>query len=84
MQLLGSLLSLVALVCSIIILIHAFKASIGQGLLCLCIPFYILYYAFARFQHEKKNQILIVWLVSGVLGCILYGSTAMSGLGELG
>lgn len=84
MQLLGSLLSLVALVCSIIILIHAFKASIGQGLLCLCIPFYILYYAFARFQHEKKNLILIVWLVCGVLGSLLYGSAAMSEFGDLG
>jgi len=84
MQLLGSLLSLVALVCSIIILIHAFKASVGQGLLCLCIPFYILYYAFARFEHEKKNLILIVWLACGVLGGILYGSAAASAVAALG
>ena len=66
------LLNLVALVCSIIILIHAFKASLGQGFLCLCIPFYILYYAFARFEHPKKNVIIAAWLISAVLGVGLY------------
>jgi hypothetical protein len=69
---LAYLLNLVALVCAIIILIHAFKASIGQGLLSLCIPFYILYYAFARFEHPKKNMIIGVWLTSAVLGGVLF------------
>lgn len=76
MQILVIILYLAALACSILILIHAFKASVGQGFLSLCIPFYILYYAFARFEHEKKNLIIAVWLGAGILSGIL---GAMSG-----
>jgi hypothetical protein len=82
MQMLAYLLYLVGLVCSIIILIHAFKASVGQGLLCLCVPFYVLYYAFARFEHPKKNLILGAWLGSFILGGVLYSMSigaALSG-----
>lgn len=75
MQFILILLYLAAFACSIIILIHAFKASVGQGFLCLCIPFYILYYAFARFEHEKKNLILAVWLGAGFLSIVLGYST---------
>ena len=64
---LGSLCGLVSFICAIIILVHAFtKGGVLQGFLCLCIPFYILYYAFARFEHPKKNQILI-----GLLGGVI-------------
>ncbi len=67
MAIIGLLFNLVAFVCSIIILIHAFKNhGVVQGLLCLCVPFYILYYAFTKFEHEKKN--LIVW---GLIGSIV-------------
>ena len=82
-EILAGLLNLVGLVCSIIILIHAFKASVGQGFLCLCIPFYVLYYAFARFEHPKKNLIIGVWLGSFILGGALYSMSigaALSGL----
>ncbi len=71
MQILAIILYLACFACSIIILIHAFKASVGQGFLCLCVPFYILYYAFARFEHEKKNLILGVWLGSGIVAAVL-------------
>ncbi len=73
MQILVIILYVAALACSILILIHAFKASVGQGFLCLCIPFYVLYYAFARFEHEKKNLIIAVWLGAGILAGILAG-----------
>jgi translocator protein len=82
-QVLAYLIYLVGLVCSIIILIHAFKASVGQGLLCLCIPFYVLYYAFARFEHPKKNLILAVWLGSFIIGGGLYAMTIGSALSGL-
>lgn len=50
---------LVGIVCAIIILIHAFKnGGALQGILCLCVPFYIIYYMFAKFEHEKKNLII--------------------------
>ena len=68
---LSALCGLVSLVCAVIILIHAFsKGGILQGFLSLCIPFYIFYYAFAKFEHEKKNLILGLWLGAIVLQCV--------------
>lgn len=65
---LAGLCGLVSLVCAIIILVHAFsKGGVLQGILCLCIPFYILYYAFAKFEHPKKNMILGIWLGAIIL-----------------
>jgi hypothetical protein len=66
------LFGLVSLVCGIIILIHAFtKGGVVQGILCLCVPFYVLYYGFAKFEHEKKNLILAGWLGAIVIQVIL-------------
>jgi len=83
MMVLGALLYLVTFVCSIVILIAAFKESVGQGFLCLCIPLYILYFAFAKFEHDKKTLILGVWLGSGVVGAALYGIGIGSALSDL-
>jgi len=80
---LGGLCILVCVICEIIVLIHAFKASVGQGFLCLCIWPYLLYYAFARFTHPKKNLILAGLLGGAVLGGIFYvlgGAAMMSSL----
>lgn len=72
MFLLASVCGLASFVCAIIILIHAFsKGGMLQGFLCLCIPFYILYYGFAKFEHEKKNLILGVWIGAIVLQVVL-------------
>lgn len=74
----GLLCSLVSLVCAIIVLIHAFqKGGVVQGLLCLCIPLYILYYAFAKFEHEKKKLILTVWLAAIGAYIVIMGLTFM-------
>jgi hypothetical protein len=65
---LAGLCGLVAFVCTIIILVHAFsKGGVAQGLLSLFIPFYIFYYAFARFEHEKRGMILAVWIGAFIL-----------------
>ncbi len=77
MVMLSGILALVAFVAAVIILIHAFKASIGQGFLCLCIPFYILYYAFARFTHPKKNLIIGVLIGGWILSVILTAAGGM-------
>ena len=59
MMALALVFNLVAFVCAIIVLIHAFKnGGALQGILCLCVPFYIIYYMFAKFEHEKKNLII--------------------------
>lgn len=77
---LGYLCSLVALVCAIIILIHAFQDSVGMGFLCLCIPFVILWYAFAKFEHEKKGLIIGVWLGAIVLSWVFQIAGAMGSM----
>jgi hypothetical protein len=65
---LGSLCSLISFVCWIIILVHAFtKAGALQGILAFCIWPYTIYYAFAKFEHPKKNLILLGYLAGGVL-----------------
>ena len=63
---LGALCSLGSFIISIIILVSAFKESVAQGFLTLCVPCYILYFAFAKFEHEKKSMILGAWA-----GCIV-------------
>ena len=68
---LGAIFALVGLVCNIIILIHAFKQSVGQGFMCLCIPCYILYYMFTKFEHEKKGLIIGGALGGNILGNVL-------------
>jgi len=77
MTTLGMLFGLVAFAAAIVVLIDAFKASVGQGLLSLCIPFYIFYYAFARFEHEKKNLIIGVLIGSWVVSLLLSLGGAM-------
>ena len=67
----GLLCVLASAVCGIIILIAAFQEDVTQGLLSLCVPFYILYYAFARYESENKALILAIWLGGGIIGNIL-------------
>ena len=72
MMALALVFQLVAFVCAIIILIHAFKnGGALQGFLCLCIPFYIIYYMFAKFEHEKKNLIIAGYFGGFILAAVL-------------
>ena len=61
---------LVAFVCNIIILIDAFQNEVWKGILCLVCAFYLLYYMFAEFSHEKKGLILAGSLGAGIIGGI--------------
>ena len=70
--LLGLVLYLVAFVCAILIVVHAFKnGGALQGILCFCIWPYLIYYAFAKFEHEKKNLIIAGHLGGLVLGAVM-------------
>jgi hypothetical protein len=70
----GGLFGLVAFVCEIIIIIHAFKTGGAlHGLLAFCIPLYALYWGFAKFEHAKKGMILGGWLGGAILCGILQG-----------
>ena len=70
--LVGGLLSLASAVCSIIVLIAAFRNEIWKGIVGLLCGLYLLYFMFAEFQHEKKNLIIAGSLVGGILGSILF------------
>lgn len=66
------LFNLVAFVCAIIVLIHAFKnGGALQGILCLCVPFYIIYYMFAKFQHEKKSLIIAGYFAGIIIALVI-------------
>jgi len=68
---LGGILSLVAFVCSIIILIGAFQDAIWKGIVGLLCGLYLLYFAFAEWQHPNKMPIILGSLVGGIAGSIL-------------
>jgi benzodiazapine receptor len=65
-NLLGMLFSALGFACAALILVHAFRRSVGTGFMVLCIPCYILYYAFSQFEHGRKN-LIIAGLVGGLL-----------------
>lgn len=59
------------LVCTILILVHAFQNSVAKGFLCLCVPCFILYYMFAEFQHPQKGMIIAGALLGNGLSTAL-------------
>lgn len=49
------------------LLVTAFGESAGQGFLCLCVPFYALYFVYGR-----QESVLLKWAVAGsIFGSIL-------------
>lgn len=64
-------LMLAAGVCAVLILVHAFRRSIGTGMMVFWIPFFIVYYAFAQFEHRQKGLILAGCFGGGVTALVL-------------
>lgn len=64
----GMVLTLIGFVCSIFVIVHAFRRSVGTGFMVLCIPCYSAYYAFSQFEHRRKG-----WIIAGYLGCLTLG-----------
>ncbi len=65
LDVLGLVFSALGLACAAMVLVHAFKRSVGTGVMVLCIPCYILYYAFSQFEHGRKS-LIIAGLVGGL------------------
>jgi translocator protein len=59
--------------CSVLVIIHAFRRSLGTGFMVLCVPCYAVYYAFTQFEHPRKGAI-----VSGYVGCLSLGGVLQS------
>ena len=62
---------LFSLVVGILVLIAAFRESVGQGFLTLCIPFYALYFVYGRLEDALLKVLFTVALISRVLGLVI-------------
>lgn len=71
LMIIGSIVLLVAGVLGLVILINAFKESAAQGLLCMFVPFYMFYFAFARYSGSKKGVVVGSWVGALVVGIAL-------------
>jgi hypothetical protein len=70
---LALLFALVALVCAAFLLVHAFRRSVGTGVMVLLIPCYLLFYAFSQFEHPRKNLIVAGFMASTLLAAVFLG-----------
>ena len=67
----GAAAGLVALALALPILAHAFRRSLGTGVMTLCVPAYVLIYAFTQFEHPKKGALVFTWIGALVLSAVL-------------
>jgi hypothetical protein len=59
----------------IMILIEAYKESVTQLIRCFIIPFYYLYYLFAKYKKDNKIFVIILYfggIASYIIGYILF------------
>ncbi len=70
---LAALFGVITLVCAVFLLIHAFRRSLGTGMMVLLVPCYMLVYAFSQFEHPRKNLILAGFFGSSVLAAVFLG-----------
>ena len=73
---LAILFGVASLVCAVILVTHAFRRSVGTGVMVLLIPCYVLVYAFSQFEHPRKNLIVAGFLASTVLTAVFLGMGA--------
>ncbi|HVE86341.1 MAG TPA: hypothetical protein VND93_25970 [Myxococcales bacterium] len=71
LALLAAGLALVAGAGSLLILVHAFRRSVGTGVMVLFIPFYMIVYAFTQFEHRWKGLIVTAWVASLLLSATI-------------
>jgi translocator protein len=57
--------------CAVVILIHAFRRSVGAGVMVLFIPCYMAVYAFTQFEHKWKGLIVATWLATLLLSAMI-------------
>ncbi len=76
---LGLLFGVASAVCWSFIVIHAFRRSVGTGVMVLFVPCFIFYYAFVHFEHPWKGLIVSGFIASLVL-CVVLPSVNGGGL----
>jgi benzodiazapine receptor len=70
---LSALFGVISLVCVVFLLLHAFRRSLGTGMMVLLVPCYLPVYAFSQFEHPRKNLILAGFFGSTVLAAVFLG-----------
>ena len=78
---LAALFGLVTFVCAAFLLVHAFRRSVGTGMMVLLVPCYVLVYAFSQFEHPRKGLIVAGFVSCSVLAALLLG-VGLAGLPE--
>ena len=56
---------LICVVCTVVILVDAFKKSLISGFVCLLCGLYYIYYAIFEFKHPNKFLVVLGSLLSG-------------------
>lgn len=79
----GSVLLGIGGLVSLYLVVKAFQDGIGTGLLSIFVPFYLLYFAFAKFSSPKKGAILGAWIALLVVGATLQGVGAAQAASDL-
>jgi hypothetical protein len=69
--LLAAALAALSTACALLILIHAFRRSVGTGVMVLCIPLYMAVYAFTQFEHRWKGLIVTTWMATLLLSATI-------------
>ncbi len=64
---------LISNIAQLAILFTAFKESWKQGLLCMFVPFYILYYMFSRMRTYRLGTAITILFVNAILAGVLMG-----------
>ncbi len=68
----GSGLMMISVFAYVALIFTAFFESRNQGLLCLFIPFYLVYYMFSRIRSQKLfGTVMIYWMASILAGVLL-------------
>jgi putative effector of murein hydrolase LrgA (UPF0299 family) len=75
---LAALFGLITLVCAFFLLVHAFRRSLGTGMMVLLVPSYLLVYAFSQFEHPRKNLILAGFFGGTLLAAVFLGLGAQA------
>lgn len=81
MLVLAAVLGALAGLCWLVVTVRAFRASPGQGALCLVVPPYALYYAFARLERRGGRGVLIAGMIAGPLLALLAWNSATAVFG---
>jgi MFS family permease len=71
---LSALCAAVALLCAVLVLVHAFRRSAGTGAMVLLVPAYVLLYAFSQFEHRHKGLVVAGLIGCGTLAAVLFGA----------